>query len=196
MDEITDSPATNGPDPDPKTAVVIEVDADLADEQVAELEALGYHVAVDDFLAEARDEEDDDQKFTSLHEMETSEELEHSGIWVDWSAIPGASLLIAHPENARFALDRLERKYRRKKKVSKPNEPLPMSAQEAIWCEAFYGRSVRGWKMPDGDQLLEFNYTNWRRLWKMTRFRRFVARELNRLTERVAEQSEAVAKNS
>jgi len=153
--------------------VTVEIDTDTA-EGMAVLEGLGAGSGMDFSAASLLGVRPDEQVFTDLDELEEWEDRENDGYWVGWPAVPGARVLLAHPENAMVAWPQIERELRAKNKVKSDDDtPLHLILQGTGM--AAFGRSIKGWEgFMKGGAPLEFNAINFMARWRRRRFRDFV----------------------
>lgn len=139
---------------------------DLTDEQRKALEALGYDVEDDEPGAS--------ESFQSLDELLAYEQREDEGFWVEWSDVPGAAVLLAHPENATVAFPKIERELRAKERLGPEDDLPPHVLLKAAGLSAF-GRSIKDWRLQLAGKPYEFNKVNFMRMWRRRRFRNFLA---------------------
>lgn len=120
-----------------------------------------------------------EEELSDLSELFELEEREAAGFWIPWtwSRIQGAELLLARAAEARHAFSKSEREYRTRKGL-RTTDPLPPGVLEHLYRDALFGRSVKDWRgiKLDGVEL-EFNEANYRKLWKLLRFRDFVVQK-------------------
>lgn len=150
-----------------KPVVKVEVDTDdLNEDQLRLLEAFG----LDD---EALDPQPSRQ-YDRLDDLLEFERHQDEGFWVDWPAVKGARVLLAHPEAAGLAYPAKEREVRAKGKVREgADTPAPLIVKAAGL--AAFGRSVKGWELVLDGRPLEFNQVNFLMMWRVRPFRNFIA---------------------
>lgn len=151
--------------------VRLEIDTDeLSGEQLRILQAFG----MDDELSGGAE----DQTFETLDDLLEFEQQLDEGYWVEWPAVRGARVLLAHPETAALAYPQAEREVREKAGI-KDGELTPAALILKAAGLAAFERSVKGWEIELAGQPLSFNRVNFMRLWRSRAFRSFLADQAN-----------------
>lgn len=115
-----------------------------------------------------------EETFADISELFETEHREQLGVWIDWPAVPGARVHIAHFSACADKREELERRFRERHQVA-TETPLSRRVSEALWRECFFGTVVKGWSgLLKAGQAFEFNERNFRELIQVRRFRAFV----------------------
>jgi hypothetical protein len=167
---------------------VVKIDTDdLSDDQRRMLEAFGLDPL------EGQVEDEDDLVFDSLDQLLECERHEGEGFWIDWPAVKGARVLLAHPESAGLAFPAKEREVRALGKV-KDGDPTPAALIVKAAGLAAFKRTVKDWDLVLNGKPLEFNKINFLMMWRVRRFRDFVAGQAVRFRQNPQAISEQAGK--
>ena len=140
---------------------------------------------------------EDEGTFDDLDQIFEAEDAEKAGRPVEWPAMPGAKVHIAHFSACLEKRRKLEDKLRERKRWTTQKTPeRPAKISEELWREAMFGTVVLDWEhVPHRGRDLEFSLRNYRSLIKTRRFRTFVFENCQDADQYRAEQEDEAGKS-
>ena len=149
----------------------------------------------DQKIDEALDLLNEERVFPSLDALIATEDAENEARWVNWPAVEGAEVLIAHARTSGDKLQELERRYRMRHPKLK-NKPIPSDDFNKIYFLAQFGTTVKDWRgFTVNGAPFEFTEANFLRLMdNYQRFRQFIAETATELQEARDEVKEDMGK--